>query len=295
MESSDEFILASVQTRIEESDFQSVRAFATMIQDLVHEAVAEGADLIVFPEYLNVFLASVPYHDIVDSSSTVAESLTRIFAVPENPENLLELFSDNGDFVRRTMDQLYGSLANKYDVYILAGTYFAPAADTYGNPSLTNRSVLYNNHGVAVHEQDKVYLTPFENDFIGLSSGHIADVEKAEVFGMNVGITICRDTFFPVWDTVHQERDLWIDLRAEGTEWVPGREDFTKLMPERLEQSSSAYGTTVTLTGEFLELFWQGKSSVFEQDDGKIETTAWAETATDSEVLIAVLQRNNYE
>ncbi|AFG38221.1 putative amidohydrolase [Spirochaeta africana DSM 8902] len=297
--------LAVVQTEIDQEDFASLRTFTGMITRHVEEAVAMGADLVVFPEYLNVFLATVPYHQLIADATSLAEGLHIIFSDPARPQSARELFVQQAPAVRRTMDRIYGRLADTHNIYILAGTYFAVDAGPAGNLAelnraesddsqlrLTNRSVLYGPHGNAVHEQDKVFLTPIEEDLLELDAGRIADVHGIEVYGMDVGITICRDTFFPIWDEVHAERDLWIDLRAEGTAWEPGREDFTELMPERLRESGSSYGATAALTGEFLDLFWEGKSSVTAVQGSRPKIVAMTESHRGDEILVFELTAN---
>ncbi|GAB6090013.1 hypothetical protein JCM12856_16060 [Spirochaeta dissipatitropha] len=297
--SQDEFVLAVIQMQIHQDLFGSSADFSKYISSFVEQAAEEGATLIVLPEYLNVFLATKPYHDSVRQSDSLSEAAARVFARPDNPQSLRELFIRESHMVRSLMDDLYGQLALAHNVYILAGTYFA-AEKNYRSPDgfrLTNRSLLYGPEGNTVHEQDKVYLTPFEELLIGLDHGYLSEIEGVTVEDYDIGITICRDTFFPVWEYIHAERDLWIDLRAEGTEWTQGREDFTELMPERLEGSGTSFGATSSLTGEFLDLFWEGKSSISTSLPESAVILEMAENYYDSDILILSLDgiRSTYD
>lgn len=297
-------LLAVVQAHITEDSYTTEAVFREMIHGHVREAAAAGAGIVVFPEYINVFLAALPYHKEISRSSTLAGAMRRISATQEHPRTIRALLREESDRVRSIMDSLYGTLARRYDLHILAGTYFAasrPPASASGSDSaaaserpaaeLTNRAVVYAPSGRTLYEQDKVYLTPLEESVLGLSAGEIPDAAGIEIEGLDVGITICRDTFFPVWDSVHEGRDLWIDLRAEGTRWEEGREDFTELLPERLQASESRYGTTAALTGEFLEMFWEGKSSITALQDASAQRIATADTHRGSDLLTTEIRK----
>ncbi len=305
----DEFTVAVAQVEISEELYSSAAEFGTMVREAVEAAAERDADLVVFPEYLNVFLATTPYFDIVHRSSSVEGALRRMAGNDDVPDTPQQLFVEQGDRVRAIMDRIYGELARREQLHILAGSYFAadpagaqdPAAtlpeETIAREEvrLTNRSVLYGPDGKVIHEQDKVYLTDFERDLIGLDAGDLTAVGPAMVEGLEIGITICRDLFFPVWERVHWQRDLWVDLRAEGTQWQQGREDFTEVLPQRIVASDSGGGVTAALTGTYLDLFWEGKSAVITRDEGRPEFAAVAESASGAEVLVVTLQFDREE
>ncbi len=273
-----------------------------MIQEQVESATEKGADIVVFPEYLNVFLVSIPYQEHLRDSDSIAETLSRVFAAPQNPQTVRELFIRHSAEIREIMNRVYGGLAQEYGIYIVAGTYFAasPAPPSVhrrtGVPDrLTNRAVVYGPSGQAIYEQDKVYLTHMEENLVRLDPGRLDAARGVTILGLDVGITICRDTFFSAWDQVHVERDIWIDLRAEGTLWQQGRSDFTTLMLDRLEGSGSIYGTTVALTGEFLDLFWEGKSSISVHADAAPETIVAALSPIRTEILTTTLHEASHD
>ena len=295
----DQFTVAVAQVEISEELYSSSAEFGAMVREAVETAAERDADLVVFPEYLNVFLATTPYFDIVHRSSSVEGALRRMAGKDDVPESPQQLFVEQGDRVRAIMDRIYGELARREQLHILAGSYFAAelpdGAVAREEVRLTNRSVLYGPDGEVIHEQDKVYLTDFERDLIGLDAGDLTAVGPAMVEGLEIGITICRDLFFPVWERVHRQRDLWVDLRAEGTQWEQGREDFTRVLPQRIVASDSGGGVTAALTGTYLDLFWEGKSAVITREEGRPEFAAVAESASDAEVLVVTLQFDREE
>lgn len=282
----DEVTVAVAQMEINEELYRSVSVFEKTVRDVVALALKEDADLVVFPEYLNVFLPSMLYSEELARSRTVEGLARRILAGNSRDERLRDLLVESSSWTRAVMDRVYGELAARHGVHILAGTYFAAESDR-----LTNRSVVYGPDGGVIHEQDKVYLTDFERDLLGLNEGYIRDVDSLTVEGFEVSVTICRDLFFSVWEDIHRETDIWIDLRAEGSPWEQGREDFTRVLPERMSRAGSDYGITAALTGAFLDLFWEGRSVVFEQDRrGHVGTVARARSHRGQEVIVVTLR-----
>lgn len=74
----DQFTVAVAQVEISEELYSSTAAFGVMVREAVETATERDADLVVFPEYLNVFLATTPYFDIVRRSDTVQGALRRM-------------------------------------------------------------------------------------------------------------------------------------------------------------------------------------------------------------------------
>jgi predicted amidohydrolase len=281
--------IAVAQIEIKEELFLTVDAFTEMIRDVVDVSLAEGADLVVFPEYTNVFLPAARYHREIKRSDTVAGALKRIRGRAGVDGSTRDLLVEASPWIRSIMDRVYGDLARRHNLHILAGTYFAARSGR-----LTNRSVAYGPDGDAVWEQDKVFLTDFERRVLGLDEGRLQRVESFIVDGYEVGVTICRDLFFPVWEDLHRDRDIWIDLRAEGSQWEQGREDFVQVLPDRMIRTDADYGVTAALTGEFLDLYWEGKSVVFERTTrGKVSTIAVARSPRRQEVIIVTLEYQN--
>lgn len=300
----EELAVAAVQYQVREGRYISEAAFRSSVDALVSDAVAAGAELVIFPEYTGVFLATAPYAAQVRSADTVREALRRIRAADEHAAgtdraaaadpgrpNLRQLFLEAAPEVSRTMDEIFGGLAARHRVHILAGTYFHRTLGPDGTGSLTNRAVLYDPRGSRTYEQDKVFLTPFEEHLIGLDAGAVAAAHGFAIDGLDVGLTICRDTFFEEWDPVHDDREVWIDIKADGVDYdAAARERYYKTIPERLEATDVPYGITVSLVGSFLELFWEGRTSIVTWEKDRLRTLEDSDSPRRQEIVIETIR-----
>lgn len=268
-----ELTVGAVQFQVSEEIFASEARFAAEVSAQVAEAVAAGSELVVFPEYSGVFLAAIPFSPQVSRSETLQGAMRRIAEARGKPVELRRLFSNTAPRVSEHMDRIFGTLAARHRVHILAGTYFHAARDEAGIPRLRNRAVLYGPEGNRVYEQDKVFLTAFERDLIGLDPGSVHEAEGFTIDGVEIGLTICRDTFFEVWDRAYEGKELWIDIKADGVAYDDeARRRYIKTIPERLEETNVPYGVTVSLVGRYLELFWEGRTSVVAWDGQHLKT-----------------------
>ncbi len=275
-------------------------AHGSMVREIVKNAAAQKSDLIIFPEYFNVMLATSPWAEIIKSSDSVRKAIRRISETTDGPRSMRDLFIQQSQMIRKHMDNLYGELAKQYGISILAGTYFAHdrAADR-----LTNRAVLYDAEGTVIYEQDKSFLTAFEKSELQLDAGRPQDARLLDFNGISVGITICRDIFFPVWDDIFMGMDLLIDLRAEGSLWQDSSGSFYSAIPQRLHGSGGSWAVTSTLTGQFIDLFWQGKSAYISKDISKASITspdtytirALAEHYDSEDFLLIQLKKDQHE
>ena len=267
-------------------------------------------DLIVFPEYTSALLSiAMVFGDELDSGGTlkdIVESVgTSIHAgatgyvypsalalPPQRPSvpagvsssraiaQLLPALADTVDAI----DETWSVIARRYGIYILAGTYFA--RDKSGE--IHNRAILYDPRGARIYEQDKVYLTPFEINILGLSPGRISDARTVRIEDTDLAFTICRDTFFDVWEEDFAEADLWFDLKANGKAFTDEQMRlFETALPERIKNSGIETGATVCLVGEFLSFFWEGQSSIVAYDETVgYSVVSEAPTPTDAAILV---------
>ena len=262
-----ELSVSAVQYEVELADYHSAGIFASEMERLVARAAGRGARLLVFPEYINVFLAFSAETELLSEADSVREGAHIVFGSSGNTHtgNLHDLLLRRSEVVRRNMDRIWGRLADRHSVWIVAGSYFA--AGGVNEEELYNRAVVYGPEGGLIHEQDKVHLTPFERSRVGLSAGRRRDAEMFEVSGWDCALTICRDSFFDEWNELFEEAELWIDLKANGEEFgehTPAL--FAEALPERIGETGVPYGLTVCLNGEFLDLFWEGPSSIIRYD-----------------------------
>jgi predicted amidohydrolase len=263
-------IVTAVQYEVKIENYRSPARFTGSIEACAAKAAAQGAELLVFPEYINVFLSLSEEIEALAEVKSMEEAAVMLGGTMSR-DFLRRLLAERSDRVRELMDEIWGGAARRYSVWIVAGSYFALEGG-----ELYNRAVVYDPEGKTVYHQDKVYLTPFETEQAGLSAG---TVEKAELFdaaGLRCGLTICRDSFFDRWNDVFQEADLWIDIKANGEEYRPEtKELFEAALPERIGETGIPFGVTACLNGSFLDLFWEGPSSIIRSIEGSGDGKLW--------------------
>ena len=135
----------------------------------VAEAAVQGADLLVFPEYAAMELATL------DGAEVAGDLERSLFSVSEKlPE----------------ADRLHLKLAAEHHVHIVAGP--GPAA-TDSRP--VNRARLITPSG-QVGVQDKQIMTRFEREEWGVIGGNALQVFETAIG--KIGILICYDSEFPL-------------------------------------------------------------------------------------------------
>lgn len=146
-------------------------AYAAKVTAWVEGAVAQGADLLVFPEYGAMELASL-------GGAEVAADLERA---------LHEVASH-----RAEVDRLHLDLTARHGVHILGASgpvFLSPGARP------VNRATLYGPGGIVGH-QDKQIMTRFEREIWFVEPG-----EGLPVFDTplgKIGVLICYDSEFPL-------------------------------------------------------------------------------------------------
>jgi len=278
---------AAVQFEITSEKVMDFELFQASVTRRVEEAVDAGAQVVVFLEYTNSFLSLLPYRDLVAQSSTVEEFLKKLRYREPDLTSPADLFASSAFWVRLLIDELYGSLARKYEIYLVAGTYFHQDPDL-DVQRVSNRLVMYDPTGQVIHEQDKVFLTPFESVALGLSPGRLATIEPVVIENLSLGFTICRDAFQSDWDSLYFGTDVLVDLKAENVDIEEQPWDYvSEAIPERVQKTEADYGLTVHLVGSFLDLFWEGSTSLF--NDSKGELTQFLGSPNDPGVLVVEL------
>lgn len=145
-------------------------AYRAKIEHWVGRALAEKAQLLLFPEYFSMELASLFPEDVY---RTLARQLQAI-------QGVLDSFL-----------ALFGGLAKAHGIHIVAGSFPVRQADGL----YRNRSFLFDplgNHGY----QDKLMMTRFENEQWLIGAG-----DEIKVFDTGfgrLGINICYDCEFPM-------------------------------------------------------------------------------------------------
>ncbi|MFG6560674.1 carbon-nitrogen hydrolase family protein [Sulfitobacter sp. 1A15299] len=145
----------------------------------VAEAAVQGAELLVFPEYAAMELATL------DGAEVAGDLERSLFAVSDKLEEA---------------DRLHVKLAAAHNVHIVAGS--GPAA-TESRP--VNRARLITPAG-QVGVQDKQIMTRFEREEWGVIGGNALQVFDTAIG--KIGILICYDSEFPLLGRALAECDV---------------------------------------------------------------------------------------
>lgn len=136
----------------------------------VSDAKAEGADLLVFPEYAGVEAA------LIRSPQAVEPDVTT--------------WVDRSCGRAADWAALHTRLAKKYEVYILAGSL-----PVRSDGLIVNAATLCAPSGKMI-AQEKLILTPYEREVMKLNAGR--DLRLIETALGKIGILICYDSEFPL-------------------------------------------------------------------------------------------------
>ena len=262
-----------VQYAVDPVDYATIERFHEQIDRIVAEAVADShPDLIVFPEYTSVFALFSEFitpRGQVQLEKIPPEVLTLLDSEkePASTDEAHHFIRHQAERYAEEILEMWAAVAAEHDVWILAGSGFVPAAQG----GVHNRVWVFNRFGELTYYQDKVFLTAFERENLGVVSGSVSDAEVFEVEGMNLAVTICRDSYFDAWEREFSEADAWIDVRANGEAYSAAvRRRFNTALPERVAETAVPLGLSTSLNGRFLQLFWQGPAFVVNADGRRI-------------------------
>ena len=184
--------VAAAQYGVEFLD--SWQAYANKIAYLVEEAAAGGAQILVFPEYACLELASLFPVEVYSHLHQQLESLQELLP------NFLHL---------------HRALAERHGVYLVASSF--PVQLTGG--AYRNRAFFCSPNGECDF-QDKLMMTRFENEL-----WHISPGDKLKVFPTAwgpVGVGICYDNEFPLIGRRQVELGAQIILAPSCTDTIAG-------------------------------------------------------------------------
>ncbi|MFG6594745.1 carbon-nitrogen hydrolase family protein [Sulfitobacter sp. 1A13368] len=145
----------------------------------VAEAAVQGAELLVFPEYAAMELATL------DGAEVAGDLERSLFSVSDKLEEA---------------DRLHVKLAAEHNVHIVAGS--GPAA-TESRP--VNRARLITPSG-QIGVQDKQIMTRFEREEWGVIGGNALQVFDTAIG--KIGVLICYDSEFPLLGRALAECDV---------------------------------------------------------------------------------------
>lgn len=162
------------------STFDSWTQYEDKIVQWVSDAAGQGADLLVFPEYAAIELATLDGLEVADDL-----------------EKSLHSVSDKME----KANALHKRLAREFRVHILGGS--APVFDDDDRPY--NRAYFFTPDG-RVDFQDKQIMTRFERDPWNVISGGPLKVFDTELG--KIGVLICYDSEFPLLGRALSECDV---------------------------------------------------------------------------------------
>lgn len=181
--------------------FDNWSAFEAKLSAWVAKAAAQGADLLVFPEYGAMELASFGGAAVAGDIQEALHEVSR-----HKPAS----------------DDLHARLAAQHGVHILSAS-----GPVFGLPHAgdrpVNRSSLFGPMGLIGH-QDKAMMTRWERD-----GWHIVPGDGLQVFETaigRIGILICYDSEFPLLGRALAEAGVEILLVPSATESLAG---FTRV------------------------------------------------------------------
>jgi predicted amidohydrolase len=183
--------VAAAQYRI---DFFSGWAdFERKLGAEVEAGAATGAQLLVFPEYASMELASL-------FGESVYASL---------PAQLSAMQTCLADYLA-----LYQDLARRHRLHILAGSYPVAEGGNY-----FNRAYLIGPGGETAY-QDKLVMTRFEHEHWGITPGN--EIKVFHTALGRIGVSICYDSEFPLIARAQAEAGADIVLAPSCTESESG-------------------------------------------------------------------------
>lgn len=173
---------------------ESFAAYEAKLARWVEDGVRQGAELIVFPEYAGLELASLSGREAAgDLSRSIAAVSTHL------PQ----------------ADAAHARLARRHGVSILAGS----APERQADGTVRNVARLFAPDG-ACGRQEKIIMTRFEREHWGVSGGSklfVYDIGTARI-----GIAICYDVEFPLIARALAEAGAEVILSPSCTDTAHG-------------------------------------------------------------------------
>ena len=160
----------------------SWQAYVAKLTDWVQQAAGQGAELLVFPEYGAMELATLDGRDVA------LDLEASLYAVSKRMEDV---------------DALHSDLAVRFKVHMLAAS--APVFDARLGARPVNRARLFTPTG-AMGVQDKQIMTRFEREEWFIAPGGPLQVFDTALG--RIGILICYDSEFPLLGRALSEADI---------------------------------------------------------------------------------------
>ena len=168
-------------------------AYEAKVRAWVDQAARDGADLLVFPEYGAMELASLGGAEVAADLERALEEVVRH---------------------REAMEALFAGLAQAHELYILA-----PSGPVIEEAKRLNRASFFGPGGLLGH-QDKAIMTRFEREQWDVTGG--TGLTLFETALGKIGVVICYDSEFPLLSRALAEAGAEILLAPSCTDTVAG-------------------------------------------------------------------------
>lgn len=171
-------------------------AWTRNLSDWVGEAAGKGAELLVFPEYGGLELASTFGQEM---EADLAGQIRTVGGLIDD------------------VDAVHAELAARHGVHILAASLPVHAGELGG--LAVNRARLIGPRG-GIGVQDKRIMTPWERDIWGITGNSSARVFDTEIG--RIGVAVCYDGEFPLIVRAMVAAGAEMILMPSATETVAG-------------------------------------------------------------------------
>lgn len=231
---------------------ESAEEYADLMYDRVRAAVAEGAELVAFPEDTGSLLVGViPGMGRLLHSAPMDEVLAQL----GTDMQVADVFRILGRATRRIYETTFRTLAQGFGVHIAAGSAILPLPDA----RVLNVGHLFTPDG-GVLRQDKCHLLPVEQEW-GLSAGE--DIEVYDTALGRIGIPVCMDATF--YETFRILRLMGAEVAVlpigdpeyPYSHWKAMRGIWPRV------QESQIYGVQAALVGDVMGMRLTGRSGIF--------------------------------
>ncbi|MHB9134548.1 MAG: nitrilase-related carbon-nitrogen hydrolase [Armatimonadota bacterium] len=225
--------------------------YALKMYRLVRDAVAHGAQLVVFPEYTSLpLLGLLPHAMSLSLRSSLSDALEGVAP----GAGIGDVFTLLGPTAQRIYTETFSALAKGFNIYLMAGTIILPGE----NGGLYNTAYLFGPDGKTIGTQRKLHLFTLEEEW--MDTGHTLQVFDLP-FG-RVAMPVCMDHTY--WETARlayiNGAEILLDPAAGGS----GDQQSLAARGVRMRvQESPCYGVHVYGVTELFDLHWRGPSSVY--------------------------------
>lgn len=271
---------------------ESADEYADLIYERVRESVAEGAELIAFPEDTASLLVGItPGLGPMLRSLSVNEALAQV----GEDLQVADLFRMLGRATRRIYETTFRTLAMGYGVHIAAGSAMLPTPDG----RVLNVGHVFTAEG-EILRQAKCHLLPLEAEW-GLVPGE--DLEVYETSVGRIGLPVCMDaTYFETFRILRLQGAEIVLVPIADQEYPYNHWKALRGIWPRV-QESQVFGVQAALVGDALGMRLTGRAGIYApldmtpNGDGMlaISPEPEGETIVFADMDIAALQRYRKE